>query len=45
MKNLIDNFKGLTVSKKLQIIAAMIFTIALLVTIPVYHAPLKQITV
>ena len=45
MKNLIDNFKGLTVSKKLQIIAAMIFTIALLVTIPVYHALLKQMTV
>lgn len=36
MKNLIDKFKGLTVSKKIQIIAAMIFTIALLVTIPVY---------
>jgi len=45
VKNLIDKFKGLTVSKKIQIIAAMIFTIALLVTIPVYHAPLKQMTI
>ena len=36
MKNMIKKFKGLTVSKKIQIIAAMTFTIALLVAIPVY---------
>ena len=36
MKNMIEKFKGLTVSKKIQIIAAMIFTIALIVTMPVY---------
>lgn len=36
MKNMIEKFKGLTVSKKIQIIVAMIFTIALIVTMPVY---------
>ena len=36
MKNWINKFKGLTISKKIQIIVATVFSVALIVAIPVY---------
>ena len=36
MKNIIRKFKRLTLSRKVQIIVAMVFTIAIMVAIPVY---------
>lgn len=38
-------FSELNTGKKVQAIIASVFTVALLIALPVYHAPLKQMTV
>ncbi|MDD7518165.1 hypothetical protein [Ruminococcus flavefaciens] len=45
MKRILEKFNGLTISKKIQLITAMVLTVVFLIAIPVYHAPLKQMTV
>ena len=45
MKRIIEKFNRLTVSKKIQLIAAVVFTVGLVAAVSVYHAPLKQMTV
>ena len=45
MKNVIKKIKELTLSKKIQLSIAVFMTLAFITAIPVYHAPLKQMTV
>lgn len=45
MKKIVEKIKGLTTARKIQLCTACVLSVALLTAIPVYHAPLKQMTV